>query len=108
MKDFSMPKVCIGQNALFFVDGDRSSEPCPAVILQVTTHQVTLIAFTISGPLLRDGVMHADDPRIKNQYNDSGAWDYTEWDKYLMNGSPLSPQKRGPGRPKKESTFVEN
>lgn len=113
MPDFKMPPIEVGQTVLYHIDGDKCSEPCIGHVLVVAGGNLTLAV--IRGHATRveiaDGVMHVDDPRVKNQYNDSGAWDYTAWDRKLMEymdgaKSPLPkagpPVKRGPGRPKKE------
>jgi hypothetical protein len=113
MPDFKAPSVEIGRTVLFHIDGDKGSEPCPGIVLVDAGANLTLAVVRgfASRIEIFDGVMHVDDPRIKNQYNDSGAWDYTAWDRKLMeymDGAKSSlpkagpPVKRGPGRPKKE------
>ena len=119
MPNFNPPSVEIGRTVLFHVDGDKGSAPCPAFVIVDAGANLTL--GVIRGHTQRieifDGVMHVDDPRVKNQYNDSGAWDYTEWDRKIMLmlshesvksavADPPKPTldatiKRGPGRPRK-------
>ena len=121
MPDFKPPSVEIGRTVLFHVDGDKGSQPCPGIVLVDAGANLTLAVVRgfASRIEIFDGVMHVDDPRVKNQYNDSGAWELTEWDKRLMEylgGSPGKkeptmpvagpPAKRGPGRPRKEAQPV--
>jgi hypothetical protein len=103
MDDFEMPPIEVGRSALYYIDGDRSSRPSAAIIIGAGDAHVTVISFPDwTTGTLHDGVMHIDDPRVKNQYNDAGAWDYTEFDKKLLS----IVEKRGPGRPRKEAQPV--
>lgn len=76
---FQMPPIEVGDMVLYFADGSRSSQPTPAVVTKAGRANISLSVFDEHRTQFRvpTGVMHVDDPRIANAYNDSGAWDYT-------------------------------
>lgn len=74
---FKAPDVCIGQSVQYWLSGDANdgSRPCMGFVLRIGNNKVTL---QIPGIGAKEGVRHADDPRLKqNDYSrEEGCWDF--------------------------------
>jgi hypothetical protein len=106
---FQMPPIEIGRTVLYYIDGHKDSAPCPALVTRAGHLHVSLSVFREGTTRVEpyDGVLHVDDPRILNAYNDAGAWDYLDRDKPTEKGQvpeqEANQPRRGPGRPRKEA-----
>lgn len=101
-KPFQMPPIEVGRVVNWYKDGHRTTPPQAALVTQATPSRVAVATFPagVKQHAAYDGVMHVDDPRAKQGYAaDSGAWDYTDFDKRMMDmldslESPKSPLKK--------------
>ena len=86
---YVMPQPHDGQTVLWFPHGIRDSGEYPhfpAVVIKKGFNSVELnILRPDAKPLHMLGVRHIDDPNVREfQTAEVGAWDYTDWDKYIM------------------------
>jgi len=80
--EFKMPAVEVGDIVLWYGDGNVSTAPCPAIVTKATEANVALVCFDdayVMGPKV--GVMHVDDPRVRQHPDERGGWDFRPKDK---------------------------
>jgi hypothetical protein len=82
---YEMPKPCLGQTVLWSYN--PGSAPSPAVVTKVghDSIAVNIHVDSLKDHLLKNGVRHTTDPWLaKFPAHDGGCWDFTIWDKMLM------------------------
>jgi hypothetical protein len=87
LKELRMPFVELNMSVLWYPDGDSRQQPHPAFVTAVGHDSVcvNIMAHNSYNFLIRDGVRHVSDPRIKDaERRESGAWDYTPFVKRLL------------------------
>lgn len=100
MTTYKMPPADVGQAVYWYIDGRAQGEPYPALVTRRANRGVDTVGLAVMTPdsrlfMLREGVRHCDDPRLKEAERvESGCWDYTDRDKKLQ-GLLLSLETKG-------------
>jgi hypothetical protein len=82
---YVMPRPCVGQTVLWSFN--PGSEQCPAVVTKVGQDSVAVCVHveSLKDHLLKNGVRHTTDPWLaKFPQHEGGCWDFTTWDKMLV------------------------
>lgn len=91
LSKYVMPRPCLGQMVLWAYN--PGSEQSPAVVTKVGQDSIGVAVHveSVKDHLLKHGVRHVSDPWLnKFPSHDGGSWDFTDWDKRLMDDLALN------------------
>ena len=85
---YRMPEPFDGQTVLWFPEGKRDVGEYPhfaGIVIRKGYNSLELnVLRPDSKPTHFIGVRHVDDPHVREADLQNGAWDFTEWDKKIM------------------------
>jgi hypothetical protein len=85
LSKYVMPKPCIGQIVLWSYN--PGSAQSPAVVTKVGQDSIAVNVHveSVKDHLLKGGVRHVSDPWLSRfPEHDSGCWQFSDWDRMLM------------------------